>query len=188
MDLPSSYGWRTQRFSILPTRRDRIGFVMAAANAYGLALLVVFLGFGLVDIPMTWWQSGHPEARLRALELEAPRVQEELEDAQLEYNDVIYVRGVDARVDRSPDVHPGNSSYASGDGSDASLGAMDAPSHAKSTCFVWGTCPSDEPTFCVVSCARMVVRASALRTMNLDPFCIDRAAWIWKVGVIGGGN
>lgn len=53
------------------------GFLMALSNAYGLLLLILFLGYGLIDIPRTIWHSANIKAKLQELEAHAPRVKEE---------------------------------------------------------------------------------------------------------------
>ncbi|KAJ0407228.1 hypothetical protein P43SY_008003 [Pythium insidiosum] len=75
-----------------------LGLAMAMANTYGLAWLIVLLGFGFVEIPRSLWMRRHPERRLRALYFGAVQVHTERMEALFMYDDV--VREVRASHDR----------------------------------------------------------------------------------------
>ncbi|GLE09953.1 hypothetical protein PINS_up021898 [Pythium insidiosum] len=75
-----------------------LGLAMAMANTYGLAWLIVLLGFGLVEIPRSLWMRRQPERRLRALYFAAAQVHAERMEALFLYDDV--VREVRASHDR----------------------------------------------------------------------------------------
>lgn len=60
---------------------------MSMANAYGLLLIVVFLGSGLIEFPRDLWYSAYHKRSLRFLQLRAPKVKEAFmdEDAELHH-------------------------------------------------------------------------------------------------------
>ncbi|KAG0166556.1 LMBR1 domain-containing protein 2 [Apophysomyces sp. BC1015] len=69
--------------------RPRIqDFVMAMANSWGLLLVIVFMGYGLVDGPRKLWFSGNVKRRLHQLYAKASRVKEECIDSELEFKDL----------------------------------------------------------------------------------------------------
>jgi len=61
-----------------------IEFVMALANAWGLTLLVLCLGYGLVEIPKMLYRQCNDETNLRWLQFEAISSYEDLKEWQLE--------------------------------------------------------------------------------------------------------
>ena len=61
---------------------------MAGANAWGLLLATVMLGYGLIDIPKRLWNNADPEKSLKFLESEAPRVKECMVDSEAEVYEV----------------------------------------------------------------------------------------------------
>jgi hypothetical protein len=63
---------------------------MAIANAYGMLLIISFLGFGLVDVPRNLWIYSNPRKRLAHLEHEVPKVKDEMDDAIGDYSDSIH--------------------------------------------------------------------------------------------------
>lgn len=67
-------------------------FVMAMANSWGLFLVIMFLGFGLVAVPRELWYSTDIKRRLNELYSKAPRVKEECMDSELEYNELAKVK------------------------------------------------------------------------------------------------
>ena len=82
-------------FYIVMTRhfntQQLVAYMMALANAYGLFLLVAFLGYGLVDIPRFYWHLGNHQLALERCEYLASRLHEELSLAILEYEDTLNV-------------------------------------------------------------------------------------------------
>ena len=64
-------------------------FTIAAVNFYGLVLIVVMLGYGLVKIPRNLWMRGSTESRLNEVFYQAPRKHESLLDARFEMEDAI---------------------------------------------------------------------------------------------------
>lgn len=65
------------------------GFLMAAANTYGMLLIVVMMGYGLVEMPREIWIYTFPERALRRLEYKAAEVEEQLFDATQNLNECI---------------------------------------------------------------------------------------------------
>ncbi|CAO3654282.1 unnamed protein product [Cunninghamella echinulata] len=61
---------------------------MAMANSWGLFLVIMFMGYGLVSVPRALWNSGDIRKRLDELYIKAPRVKEECMDSELEFNEL----------------------------------------------------------------------------------------------------
>ncbi|TPX61256.1 hypothetical protein SpCBS45565_g07299 [Spizellomyces sp. 'palustris'] len=61
---------------------------IAAANAWGLLLSTVMMGYGLVEIPRTLWFDANTQWCLRYMEFTAPRVKESMVDAEADLYDV----------------------------------------------------------------------------------------------------
>ncbi|KAI8373037.1 LMBR1-like membrane protein-domain-containing protein [Radiomyces spectabilis] len=71
------------------TTREKIqGFVMAMANSWGLLLVIVFMGYGLVAVPRKLWFHDHAGRHLKQLYANAVRLKEECIDSELEFNEV----------------------------------------------------------------------------------------------------
>lgn len=69
--------------------REKIqGFVMAMANSWGLFLVIMFMGYGLVAVPRRLWFTGNPQKHLNQLYGNASRVKEECMDSELEFIEV----------------------------------------------------------------------------------------------------
>lgn len=66
-----------------------IGLAMASANTYGLLWLIALLGFGLVDIPRSFWTLRFPANRLKELHFRAVQVYEERMEAIFNHEDVV---------------------------------------------------------------------------------------------------
>jgi hypothetical protein len=64
---------------------------MAAANAWGLLLLTLMLGYGLVEFPRSLWYSASTRWSLTDCEMSAPRLREAMIDADTEVYDVTRV-------------------------------------------------------------------------------------------------
>lgn len=61
------------------------------ANSWGLFLVIMFMGYGLVAVPRSLWNSGNIKKRLDELYIKAPRVKEECIDSELEFNELAKV-------------------------------------------------------------------------------------------------
>lgn len=61
--------------------------LMALGNTYGLVLVVLLLGYGLVDVPRSWWRQASPESELRRARIVAGGADEALFDAVWELQD-----------------------------------------------------------------------------------------------------
>lgn len=68
-----------------------VGLAMASANTYGLLWLIALLGFGLVDVPRSFWRLRNPERRLQELHFRAVQVYDERVEAKFELEDVATV-------------------------------------------------------------------------------------------------
>ncbi|CAO3648848.1 unnamed protein product [Cunninghamella blakesleeana] len=86
------------------TREKLQGFVMAMANSWGLFLVIMFMGYGLVSVPRTLWNSGNIRKRLDELYIKAPRVKEECIDSELEFNEL--AKTINAITHRSSRDNP----------------------------------------------------------------------------------
>ncbi|RCI06896.1 LMBR1 domain-containing protein 2 [Rhizopus stolonifer] len=81
----------------LTTREGIQSYVMAAANSWGLFLVIVLMGYGLVSVPRSLWYTGHYTARLHHLYANAARVKEECMDSELEFNELAKTMNAIAR-------------------------------------------------------------------------------------------
>ncbi|KAJ1678780.1 hypothetical protein EV182_003372, partial [Spiromyces aspiralis] len=82
-------------------------FLMSAANFWGLLLVVVFMGCGLVAIPRQLWHLSDINYKLRSLSTELNRLRNKLEDAQFELEDALKTaRSVASRVADNDALRP----------------------------------------------------------------------------------
>ncbi|TPX42249.1 hypothetical protein SeMB42_g05216 [Synchytrium endobioticum] len=65
-------------------KEDLMAFAMAGANAWGLFLVTIFLGYGLVEVPRGLWYSASTRWKLAHLEFEAPKMNDAVMDAEAE--------------------------------------------------------------------------------------------------------
>ncbi|KAI8640315.1 LMBR1-like membrane protein-domain-containing protein [Parasitella parasitica] len=72
----------------LTTREGIQSYVMAAANSWGLFLVIVFMGYGLVSLPRSLWYSGSYDRHLFQHYANAARLKEECMDSEIEFNDL----------------------------------------------------------------------------------------------------
>lgn len=63
-------------------------YVMAAANSWGLFLVIVFMGYGLVAVPRNLWYSGNYDRQLYQHYGNAARLKEECMDSELEFEEL----------------------------------------------------------------------------------------------------
>ncbi len=64
---------------------------MAGANAYGLLLLTIMLGYGFVNVPKQLWQIANAEKTLLDYEVHAPLYREVMVDSESEVYEVAKV-------------------------------------------------------------------------------------------------
>ncbi|KAI9472251.1 MAG: LMBR1-like membrane protein-domain-containing protein [Benjaminiella poitrasii] len=72
----------------LTTREGIQSYVMAAANSWGLFLVIIFMGYGLVSVPRTLWYSANYNRHLNQLYAKAAHLKEECMDSELEFNEL----------------------------------------------------------------------------------------------------
>ncbi|SAM04151.1 hypothetical protein [Absidia glauca] len=72
----------------ITTRMKLQGFVMAMANSWGLFLVIVFMGYGLVAVPRKLWYASDIKHHLNELYTKAPRIKEDCMDSELEFNEL----------------------------------------------------------------------------------------------------
>jgi hypothetical protein len=65
------------------TPHGLISYGLTAANAYGIFLLIGFMGYGLVDIPRSLWRHSDPEKSLRDLEKKAPLTRDAIAESEM---------------------------------------------------------------------------------------------------------
>ncbi|KAE9020650.1 hypothetical protein PR003_g14224 [Phytophthora rubi] len=66
-----------------------LGLAMAASNTYGLLWVIALLGYGLVEIPRSFWMRRLDGAQLQKLHFQAVQLQDERMEARFEYDDVV---------------------------------------------------------------------------------------------------
>ncbi|GMF27420.1 unnamed protein product [Phytophthora lilii] len=66
-----------------------VGLAMAASNTYGLLWVIALLGYGLVEIPRSFWMRRLDGAQLQKLHFQAVQLQDERMEARFEYDDVV---------------------------------------------------------------------------------------------------
>ena len=70
-----------------------VQLAIPAANAYGLMLLIILMGYGLVEIPRGLWFNANTRWVLKHLELKAPALKEACVDAESEIYEVARILG-----------------------------------------------------------------------------------------------
>lgn len=68
-----------------------LDLAIPASNAYGLILLSLFMGFGLVEIPRGLWFDSSVEWKLRVVENQTPGLKEACVDAEAEVYEIARV-------------------------------------------------------------------------------------------------
>ncbi|KAF9431336.1 LMBR1 domain-containing protein 2 [Entomortierella beljakovae] len=63
-------------------------YVMALSNSYGLVLVVIFMGYGMVDIPRRLWHKGDNSRELRRISFQASVVKDKKQDTEDEVHNV----------------------------------------------------------------------------------------------------
>ncbi|KAI8338107.1 LMBR1-like membrane protein-domain-containing protein [Chlamydoabsidia padenii] len=72
----------------ITTRMKLQGFVMAMANSWGLFLVIMLMGYGLVAVPRKLWYASNSQHHLNELYKKASRIKEECMDSELEFNEL----------------------------------------------------------------------------------------------------
>ena len=62
---------------------------MSLGNVWGLLLVMIFLGHGLIQLPRALWKSANHLRSLTRLEMMAPKAKEQLVEAQADLDQVI---------------------------------------------------------------------------------------------------
>lgn len=78
---------------------------MAMANSWGLFLVIMFMGYGLVAVPRRLWFTGNPQKHLNQIYANASRVKEECMDSELEFIEVCKA-SIPSKCQPSIDTHP----------------------------------------------------------------------------------
>jgi len=79
---------------------------MAASNAWGLFLLTVLMGHGLVAVPQHFWRQANPKAQLEILYCNAVAIDEARLSTQLELRDLILESRLEVRNRATQTVDP----------------------------------------------------------------------------------
>ncbi|KAL3672745.1 hypothetical protein V7S43_002037 [Phytophthora oleae] len=66
-----------------------LSLAMAASNTYGLLWVIALLGYGLVEIPRSFWMRRLDGAQLQKMYFQAVQLQDERMEARFEYDEVV---------------------------------------------------------------------------------------------------
>jgi hypothetical protein len=80
-----------EKLNLMRNRTDVYGVAIAAANAWGLLLVVVLLGYALPEIPKKIWRDANYEKTLKFYNFEAVNLRTELDSAKKELDTVMKV-------------------------------------------------------------------------------------------------
>ncbi|KAI8929153.1 LMBR1-like membrane protein-domain-containing protein [Entophlyctis helioformis] len=80
-------------FGLHISASDLITLAIPAANAYGLVLLTILMGYGLVEIPRGLWYNADVQWVMRYLEYKAPKLKEACLDSEAEIYQVARLIG-----------------------------------------------------------------------------------------------
>jgi hypothetical protein len=93
---------RNPTSKIYVTAEMILGVGQSLSNAYGLLLLVSFMGYGVVDLPRYLWQQANKERTMRLYEFEAARLEETRDEKEIALKEALsQVKSVDAAVPQS---------------------------------------------------------------------------------------
>lgn len=67
-------------------------YIMALSNSWGLILVVIFMGYGMVDVPRRLWHKGDTARELRRIAFKASVVKDKCQDTEDEVLNVAKVR------------------------------------------------------------------------------------------------
>lgn len=91
----------------ITTREGIMSFLMALSNALGLLAVVLFLGHGLVKIPIRLWRSADAHRQLCKLEARALSTQEAAKDAEANLETLVQeIQGLALRTRHLPRLRP----------------------------------------------------------------------------------
>lgn len=80
------YVWYSQE-----TTSNLRAYVMALSNSWGLILVVIFMGYGMVDVPRRLWHKGDNARELRRISFKASVVKDKRQDTEDEVLNVAKV-------------------------------------------------------------------------------------------------
>lgn len=66
-------------------------YIMALSNSWGLVLVVIFMGYGMVDVPRRLWHKGDNARELRRISFKASVVKDKRQDTEDEVHNVAKV-------------------------------------------------------------------------------------------------
>ena len=84
--------------------------MIALGNLWGLFLIIVMLGYGLVAVPRSLWRAGHLEIRLKHAYFQASQLDESVDELKHKLHDIVHmiklaVASVHAESQLLPIVH-----------------------------------------------------------------------------------
>ena len=82
---------RTPHRGVADNRNALLDFVKLLANAYGLLLIVVFMSYGIIDVPRRLWYHGSTSFQIRYVQFKAPSYREDYEEAETNLRDIYKV-------------------------------------------------------------------------------------------------
>lgn len=65
--------------------------MIALGNLWGLFLIIVMMGYGLVAVPRSLWRSGNLEMRLRHSHFQASQLDETLDELKHHLHDIVHM-------------------------------------------------------------------------------------------------
>eukprot|EP00357_Protocruzia_adherens_P032760 CAMPEP_0115037046 /NCGR_PEP_ID=MMETSP0216-20121206/42528_1 /TAXON_ID=223996 /ORGANISM="Protocruzia adherens, Strain Boccale" /LENGTH=608 /DNA_ID=CAMNT_0002417077 /DNA_START=118 /DNA_END=1940 /DNA_ORIENTATION=+ len=65
------------------------GFIMAVSYCWGLGLIIILLGYGLVQVPKALWHAGRCSENLRYTQFRVAQLEEKLNTAKFDLDDIV---------------------------------------------------------------------------------------------------
>jgi len=73
------------------TSKSLTAFLIAASNAWGIFLIIMLFGYGLVAVPKSLWKEANYQQRMKFLEWNMGNLKDELDDKKNELNNCLLV-------------------------------------------------------------------------------------------------
>lgn len=65
-----------------------ITYAKCLATCWGIFLQMIMMGYAIVEIPRSFWMSGHPEMHMYYCYRRIPEVEEEINEAMFEFKQI----------------------------------------------------------------------------------------------------
>jgi hypothetical protein len=79
-------------FILIPDRSKLRAIASSASNTWGLFLLIILLGYALVDVPRKLWLLGNPQLCLLRSYFQVSKLTSDFYDAEVELKNLIQVQ------------------------------------------------------------------------------------------------